>query len=195
MPVGVDVHSFTDDPNAQRNENSILFLARMSPAKNPLLLLDALSELSKKGMPFSASFIGSALPAHETYYQDMIKRAAGYGLSGQVLFAPAVANAETSDLYRRHTYFVNCSPSGMFDKTMFEAAACGAVVIAASEDFAQLIGESAYFDGSVEGLAGSLERIMGMEGTELSRIRERQAAAVAANSLERLGVELAAELR
>ncbi len=40
----------------------------------------------------------------------------------------------------------------MFDKTLFEAAACGCTVLSSSKDFADIAGENTYFD-SAEALA------------------------------------------
>lgn len=41
--------------------------------------------------------------------------------------------------------FVNCSKSGIFDKTIFKAVAYACLVLATSRDFADLAGEEFYF--------------------------------------------------
>lgn len=159
MPVGVDTDRFRPDPRMPRVPGSILFLARMDPSKDPLMLLHALRELREKGIACRATFVGSPSPGNEAYYRSLVGRAEPYGLADRVSFLPAVAHAETPDLYRTHEVFVNCSPSGMLDKTLFEAAASGCFVLAASHDWRVLAGETGFFDSPTT-LAGALSRFL-----------------------------------
>lgn len=148
MPVGVDMGRFHPDANRVRKPRSILFLARMSPSKDPLLLLEALRELSERDVPFTATFVGSPTLQDEAYYRSLVTRAEEYTLSGCITFLPAVPNRQTPDLYRTHEIFVNTSRSGMFDKTIFEAAASGCEVLAASGDFALTFPDRVYATSS-----------------------------------------------
>lgn len=160
MPVGVDTERFHPNPAVIRTPRSILFLARMAPSKRPDMLVDALITLHAKGVEFTAAFYGSPLPQDEPYYRSLIERVEASGLVGIVGFHPAVANAETSSIYQQHEIFVNCSPSGMFDKTLFEAAVSNCLVLAASDDFAERMGESVHFtdaDSLAERLGYHLE--------------------------------------
>ena len=151
MPVGVDTAQFFPDPRIVRKPDSILFLSGMWPSKRPEMLIEALVLLNHDGVDFSADFYGSPLPVTEAYYASLKQRVIDAGLSSHVAFHPGVPNSETPDLFRAHRVFVNCSPSGMFDKTLFEASACGARVLAASLDLKELAGSEAHFD-SVEEL-------------------------------------------
>lgn len=137
MPVGVDTDYFSASPDSQRKENAILFLARMAPSKNPMVLVEALHELAMRGIAYTATFVGSPLPEHEAYYAAVVERVREYGLMDRVSFLPGVMHSDTVRLYRSHEIFVNCSPPGMLDKTMFEAAASGCVVLAANREWAQ----------------------------------------------------------
>lgn len=150
MPVGVDTSRFTPDLRVARVPHSILFLARMAPAKRPEMLLDALAELARRGVPFTATFVGSPLPRDAGYYASLVERVRAEGLADRVTFRPGIANSETPDLYRAHQVFVNTSPSGMLDKTIFEATASGCRVLAASADFAELAGSESYFENATE---------------------------------------------
>ncbi len=150
MPVGVDTERFHPGPHAKRKRGSILFLARMAPSKRPDILLDALAMLARDNVHFTAAFVGSPLPQDASYYAGLRARASTLGFGDSVSFLPAVPNGETPALYRAHEIFVNCSPSGMFDKTLFEAAACGCRVLTASADFAALAGEDFRFDSAAE---------------------------------------------
>lgn len=141
MPVGVDTGLFYPDPRVRREPASILFLARMSPSKRPEVLIEALETLDRKGIAFTTTFAGSPLPEHAAYHASLRERVERSGLSSRVTFLPGPTRQEAPDLYRTHDIFVNCSPPGMYDKTLFEAAACGCFVLAANEDFSAAIGE------------------------------------------------------
>ncbi len=187
MPVGVDTARFAPDARIARTPRSILFLSRMAPSKRPDMLIEALALIAEDGLDFSATFVGSPLPKDEPYYAALKERVRAHTLQDRILFKPGVPNSETPDLYRAHEIFVNASPSGMFDKTLFEAAASGCMVLAASADFAALAGESAHFDSAAE-LAARLKASLGLVPPALL------AGVAARNSLETLAARLSQEL-
>ncbi len=178
MPVGVDTERFKPDANLVRMPNSILFLARMAPSKRPEMLLAALNSLAHENREFTADFIGSPLPQDAAWYEVLKERARAFG--ARVRFLPGVPNAETPRLYQSHAVFVNASPSGMFDKTLFEAAACGCAVLSSSKDFAALADPDTYFDSS-ETLAKRLTAVLerGAERPLDTVVREHSLAALA----------------
>jgi peptidoglycan/xylan/chitin deacetylase (PgdA/CDA1 family)/glycosyltransferase involved in cell wall biosynthesis len=157
MPVGVDTERFKPDERISRVPHSILFLARMSPSKRPDMLVDALAALAHGGIDFTATFVGSPLPKDSSYYERLKEKVRPF--ANRVSFLPGVPNSETPDLYRAHEVFVNASPSGMLDKTLFEAAACGCRVLFASADFAELAGSAVHFDTAAE-LANRLQEAL-----------------------------------
>lgn len=150
MPVGVDTERFAPDARITRKSRSILFFARMSPSKRPELLLEALAELVHGSVDFTTDFVGSPLAKDEAYYEKLQVRARELGLSNNVSFLPGVPNTEASDLYRAYEIFVNCAPPGMFDKTLFEAAASGCHVLSSSKDFAELAGPDSHFSTAAD---------------------------------------------
>ncbi|HEY0010300.1 MAG TPA: glycosyltransferase [Candidatus Paceibacterota bacterium] len=191
MPVGVDLGRFSPGLPEARNKGSILFLARMAPSKDPLLLLEALKQLADQGVPFTATFVGSPLPEHEAYYDSVVERVGRYHLSGRVSFLPGVSKEAAAPLYRSHEIFVNCSPSGMLDKTIFEAAASGAVVLAKSGDYGALVGEAYGFASAAE-LAELLARYLLMP--DLAETARPLKEAAQAQGLAILGERLAAAI-
>src|SRR5206468_1407599 len=108
-----------------REQRSILYLGRIAPSKRPEMFIDALGEILAKGISFTASIYGSALPDDQPYYESLKVRAESLGLHDRLRFHAGIPNDATPAVYRAYDIFVNCSPSGMFDKTLFEAAACG----------------------------------------------------------------------
>lgn len=149
MPVGVDTGRFTANEHANRIPHSILSLGRISPSKHPELLINALAMLAEEGIGYSADIYGSPLPQDAAYYENLKKDVLVRGLGDHISFHAGVKNSETPTVYRSHALFVNTSPSGMLDKTIFEAAASGCRVFAASKDFAAYSPDS-YFGSAAE---------------------------------------------
>lgn len=161
MPVGVDLSRFSGNTFTERISHSILFLGRISPSKRPDMFIEALGLLAKEGISFSASVVGSPLPVDAQYHRTLVERVKELELASVVTFLPGVPHTETADIYRRHDIFVNCSRSGMFDKTLFEAAACGVDVLAASDDWRTLAGSNQWFKLSANELADALMSHLG----------------------------------
>lgn len=186
MPVGVDTEQFSPGKE-EPSPCSILFLARMAPSKRPLILLEALANLTHEGVTYTASFVGLPLPGDRAYYDDLRRRAEILKLP--VIFAPGVPHQETVDWYRGHAFFVNASPSGMFDKTLFEAAASGCLPLAASADWSKEVGEDLFFTDA----RTLTERLRGWLTVPSETRRERQEllhAVVEKHSLEKLAEKL-----
>jgi glycosyltransferase involved in cell wall biosynthesis len=188
MPVGVDTKRFKPNEHIQRKPHSILFLARMSPSKRPDILIGALALLAEKGTEFTASLVGSPLPRDRAWYEELKKSA---NLISGVQFHPGVANTGTSVLYSEHEFFVNASRSGMYDKTIFEALACGSLALAASKDYAEHADLRLTFDGSSEDLALKLGILLAMDGEEKQKIKAQTLELAKSHSLEILGNKIA----
>jgi glycosyltransferase involved in cell wall biosynthesis len=190
MPVGIDTEVFK--PQGEPKPLSILFLARMSPSKRPDLLLEALGQLAKKGIKFSASFYGSPLPQDVGYFEQMKLRALELNLSSLVVFNGAVAHAETPAIYRAHEFFVNASRSGMYDKTIFEAMASGTLPLVCNKDLAEVVESRFIFEeGNVDDLAQKLERLLSLSLAEKKRFAEELRVFVdTTHSLKLLGTKV-----
>jgi glycosyltransferase involved in cell wall biosynthesis len=130
MPVGIDTDFFRPDPNVKKIPRSILALGRISPIKRLDILINALLELQKQKIDFTATIVGS--PIFETdilYERELHRLAEPLTRSGRLSLCPAVRHSETLDIYRSHEIYVNLTPTGSMDKTILEAMACGALVI------------------------------------------------------------------
>lgn len=191
MPVGVDLSRFSKSSLVVREPKSILFLARIAPSKRPDMLLEALGFLQEEGIPFTASIVGSPLPIDDGYYTSLVEQVKKLGLSSKVTFLPGVPHEETSHIYAKHDIFVNCSRSGMFDKTLFEAAASGCLVLATSDDFRAATGERFFFE-DVEALVERLREMLMLP--ERDRATERLRAIAREESLATLADRLVLEL-
>jgi glycosyltransferase involved in cell wall biosynthesis len=195
MPVGVDTNMFRRMPEVLRDPRGVLFYARLAPSKRPDLLLEALRLLHKKGVSFSAHFYGTPLPKDEAYAHKLMDVAREWGLSDSVSFLPGTPHDEAPSIFNAHTIYADLSASGMYNKTLFEAAACESLVITASGDFAGLVDDKfIYHDGGAEELCEKIEKLITLpliqqqgEGVKLRNIAKQ-------HSIEALGMRLAAEV-
>ncbi|MBI4093741.1 glycosyltransferase family 4 protein [Candidatus Kaiserbacteria bacterium] len=192
MPVGVDMNVFKP-LDVERRANSVLSLGRIAPSKRLEVLIEALRILKEKGITVQAEIVGEPLPKHAAYRDALQKLVRDSKL--EVHMSPGVPNDETPKLYSAYDIFVNCSGSGMYDKTIFEAAACGALVVASSEDFQSLAGESFSFSGKAAELAQKLEALLSLSESEREAMRRKLAELVQEHSLETLGRRLAEEMK
>ncbi len=193
MPVGIDTEFFSDKKGERTR--SVLFLGRIAPLKRPDLLISALKKIREKEIPFSATFYGSAHPDDQAYF-DTIKKDA-YELGDSVRFYEAIPQSEVSNVYSEHTISVNLSPSGMFDKTIFEAALCGTLPLNSNENLRGEIDSRLFFEeSSVSDLVQKLEVLLLLSHGELVELRERSRSyAYSKHSLSSLGEKLFKALR
>lgn len=193
MPVGVDTSRFYPEDRIERTPRSLLFLARISPSKRPDVFIEALGLLIAKGISFIGSVYGTPQPPDQAYYESLKGRAEALGLHDRIRFHGGVPNEKAADIYRAHELFVNCSPSGMFDKTIFEAGASGCIVLASSKDYADLT-ESRYHFTDAESLADRLEYWLTSSQSERAATQEASVALAQLQGLPDLGKRLAHEI-
>ncbi|MEX1003123.1 MAG: glycosyltransferase, partial [Crocinitomicaceae bacterium] len=149
MPVGIDTNFFKPDPSVVRESNSILFLGRIAPVKKVLEFVEWL-----KTQDFdSCTIAGSALAKDLDYEKKVKDRVVELELSDQVKFVGSVNQIEARRLYQTHETYVNFTPVGSLDKTIFEAKACGAKVEVKNSDYEKLSNED-------HGLKSLLDKFM-----------------------------------
>ena len=191
MPVGIDLALFKPVSGVERIPHSILFFGRLMPSKRPELLLEALSVLHKRGVEFSATLCG---PGERAYMDHLQKKAQELGVANRVAFRGGISNQEAPRIYSSHEIFVNLSSSGMFDKTLFEAAACGCAVLAVSKDFSEQTKLPALAEDPV-GIAETLQKELERGGDEISKRASHLKEIIEAQGITVLGKRLAQELR
>ena len=168
MPVGINLNIF--NPGGERNDfykGKILFLARLAPVKKPEILISALKKLVKEGVNFEASFYGDFLPVDRTWAEILKKDIADSDLSDRLTFYLGISNDQTPKVYRGHEIFVNLSSSGMYDKTIFEAMACGCLVLACNRNLIGEIDERFIFEeDNVGDLAEKIKNLLRLSSEE-----------------------------
>ncbi len=193
MPTGVNIESLMPEIEINRVPRSILALGRLSPSKNPEFLLRVYALLKKRGVAFTASFVGGA--KEEKYQTELEALRDSLGLRDCVTFVGAVPNTETFRHYRAADVFVNASKSGMLDKSMFKAMAAGALVVSASLDLAKEVSEEFVFEeGNENDLADKLEHLLSLNPEERAQASATFSHVVMNNSLPVLADKLVKEM-
>ncbi len=191
MPVGIDTDAFHPVAGVDRKPRSILFFGRFAPSKQPALLVQALAQLTGE---WSASFVGSPLPKDSAYESDVRRRVHELNLEDRIEFLAGIPHREAPRMFSAYDIYVNLAASGMYDKTIFEAAACGCRVLAASRDFAALSPESAIDTDSAAGLTEKLAQLLRAAEDERTRHVSAMQEITESHSLHTLVERLAHEI-
>lgn len=195
MPVGVDVDSCHLDEAIERQPGSTLFLGRFDESKHPELLVEALGKLQHESQ-WRATFVGGPSDPHSSFPREVEEHARALGIHERCTFVGAVPNTETYRYYRSHALYVNAGKSGMLDKSLFKAIACGCLPLYASTDLAEMSGgEFAFTEGDATQLAEHLRTALALSPHEReARVHDLQQRVVEAHSLPVLAKRLAAEM-
>ncbi len=195
MPVGVDLEYFKPQQNIERKGNSILFLARFSPTKRPDLLIDALKNVADDGIEYIASIYGDPIESDMEYYESIKARVLKYGLEQRITFYKGLPNHETPKIYSAHEFFVNLSSSGMYDKTIFEAMACGCLIVASNDNLKGRISDDFVFkQGDLVELTKKLERLLAYNYREKQEAVQNLRKFIEEHSLKNLADSLFKEI-
>jgi len=146
MPVGIDLSIFNPDPIVKKTPGSILFLGRISPVKRPDVLIEALGLLKKEGINFKASLIGDAPQRDKRYDKEINQKIKKLNLSNEIEVRNKIPHWQAPLIYNQHEIFVNLTPAGSMDKTIFEAMACGNLVLIANRSLLGEISEALFFE-------------------------------------------------
>ena len=200
MPVGIDTGVFNTESRNMSHEilkNKILFLGRMDSIKKPDLLIEALDILNKKGVDFVCDFYGDPTPNTGDYYDSIKTKIKEFGLSEKVNLYKGVPNYKTPKIYNEHNIFVNLTPSGSFDKTILEAAACGCLLVVANRSLLGEIDEKMIIERETpEDITERIEFLMNINEEERKNTSEKLQKYVLENpSLDALIEKLCIEIK
>ncbi len=193
MPVGVDIQSAhaTD----VRMPHSILSLGRLDESKRAELLLQALDTLASQGATFRAIIAGGPTDPHSHYPEQLKQLARTAGIQDRVNFPGPIPDTDKFRYFNSHEIFVNCSRSGMLDKTIFEAMVSGCLILVSSKDVAGMVDPMHIFrDGDAEDLAKKLSALLAMPEEKKHRATEALASVADTQSLPLLAKRLIVEM-
>ncbi len=184
MPVGVDLENFKANPNINRIPNSILSLGRIAPSKNIDILVDALVEM--KNTDIVASIYGDSLLQDNTYYSELKRKGENH-----VDFYKGIPNTETIKVYSAYGIFVNLSSSGMYDKTIFEAIACGCLILASNDNLrGQISDDFIFHERDKAEFISKLNKLLSYGDKQIAEARVELNNFVKNHSLNSLGQKL-----
>lgn len=171
MPVGIDTDFFKRDISIEKKPNSILFLGRISPIKKPEILIEAAGLLKKENIDFTLTIVGDPLPKDEIFYLNLKSRVGELDLENEVTFLPSVSNNETVKIYNSHEIFINLTPTGSLDKTIFEAMACETFVLTSNPSLADYLSfEFILKDSKIDNLAEKIKKIFLLSKEEKEKL-------------------------
>jgi glycosyltransferase involved in cell wall biosynthesis len=163
MPAGIDTELFSRNTGIIRQPRSILYLGRISPIKKVDVLIQAAELLNKRAGDFTLCIAGGAEKQFADYYNSITALAESPACSGRIRFMGEIPNYRAAEVYNGNEVLVNLSPSGLFDKTVLEAMACEALVIASSEAFREFLPlECLFAEGNAEDLAEKLHYLINL---------------------------------
>jgi len=159
MPVGIDTDFFTPDVAIIKKPHSILFLGRISPVKNVDIFIDSLIALRQNNFNFTTTIAGGAFSVDQTYEQELRKKVQMTDLTDQVKFIGPVTQEQARQLYREHELYVNLTPAGSMDKTIFEALACNLPALVCNTDLFKILGANLAVNNlSPQAIAGQINQ-------------------------------------
>lgn len=196
MPVGVSVDSCHLDEPIEQKPHSVLFLGRFDQSKHPDLIVEALGNVAKKGLEFTATFVGGPSDPNSPFPNQVQTRAKELSIADRTHFAGPIPNTDTYKFYRSHTIYINAGKSGMLDKSLFKSIACGCLAIFTSNDMEEVVGNEYHFaEGNLEQLTDKLAKTLTLSEEERRTAHKIQHdAAIGQNTLpvlmDRLIIEL-----
>lgn len=172
MPAGIDTKRFASVAGVVRTPYSILYLGRIAPIKGVKELVKAAALLRAHRTDFSLTICGGALPRDAQYENHVHALAESLVVAGQCRFLPAIPNEDAPRVFSEHEVFINLTPAGNYDKTVLEAAACGAIPIVSSPAFRDAFPTELFFEErNPASLADALERVFAVTEERKGEIR------------------------
>lgn len=175
MPVGVDteVFKYLGTGHNGSSPRKILSLGRLAPIKGVHLILEAVALLSRT-KDIRLTIVGDALPKDKNYKESLLLRAKEVDLAERTEFVSGQPDRlKVAEIMSRHEFFVNASPAGLFDKTVFEACLTECIPIVSSPAFKGILPEECFFEeGNSKSLASVLGNLMAKNPSELDKMRK-----------------------
>jgi glycosyltransferase involved in cell wall biosynthesis len=170
MPAGIDTGAFKDVPGSLRSKNSIAVIGRIAPVKNIHLALQALKILIESGSQVSMTIVGSPLPRDAGYAESLRQYAEDNALQSYVHFREGVSPDKLPEIYSSHDVCLNLTVDGSFDKTIVEAAACGAMPVVSNQSLRGLLPDACLTSRVPEEIAFAITQVLsGAVRAEVSR--------------------------
>jgi glycosyltransferase involved in cell wall biosynthesis len=139
---GIDLAHFDGLDVAPDEPPRILSVGRLTPKKDPLTVVAAVSQLVGHGHDARLDLVGGGLVEGDVPYVEQLRTSiAQAGLAARVTLHGPVPYRTVNELYARATVCVNASLTGSLDKVVLEAMAAGRPVLSCNDAFPALVRE------------------------------------------------------
>ena len=133
---GIDPAALPYQPPAHEGPPILLSAGRMTPAKDPLTILDAVARLRADGRPVELEWAGGTLAEGDPAFARTVEaRIAELGLEGQVRLLGPVPHHRMAEVFGRCSVFLSASRTGSVDKVVLEAMATGRPAVTSNPSF------------------------------------------------------------
>lgn len=120
----------------------VLSVGRMTPAKDPLCVIEAVHGLVGQGIDVELHWAGGGLAAGDTSFADGVRaKVADLGLGARVQLLGDVPYKRIPQVIGQADLMLSASRTGSVDKAVLEAMACGVPAITCNESFPAIFAE------------------------------------------------------
>jgi len=140
---GIDTDSFKPSSDKPESEKlRIIAVGRYSPIKNYETLIGAASILKKQNLNFKVSIVGKVILESQIKYLSQLKELVQKEqIQDRIEFSEkGTPQSQLVSLYQQSDLSVNLCPPGAPDKVGFEAMACGLLLLACNQSYAENFG-------------------------------------------------------
>ncbi len=139
---GIDLDHFDARGIEPATPPRLIAVGRMTPAKDPVTLIEALALLLRRGLVLDLDLVGDVLaPGDQAYRAEVLQKIKTLGLEQRVHLHGSVPYRDIAPLYHRATALVSASRTGSVDKVVLEAMAAGRAVFTSNDACARLLRE------------------------------------------------------
>ena len=146
---GIDAEHFDVAPlsapgPAEAGSAALLSVGRLTAAKDPVCILDAVARLRSEGRDVTLTWAGGGLVARDDEYAGRVMETVReLGLGDAVRFVGAVPYPRVPELYAAATLFVSASRTGSVDKVLLEAMAARRPLVSCNDSLGPLLSSDA----------------------------------------------------
>ncbi len=174
--------AFSDGPGASGGGH-LLSVGRLTPAKDPECVLDAVARLRAEGRAVELTWAGGGLAAGDAAFEARVRASVeALGLVGSVHLKGAVPYTQIPALYAAADLFVSASRTGSVDKVLLEAMAARRPLVSCNDslvpllesdvDLAPWASACSFPEGDGERLARRVAAWLDLDGAERGRRAE-----------------------
>lgn len=176
---GININQFAQEERSSDGFFNIIYVGRISPIKNQLLLVQALEKIveKKEAQKIKIKFIGGPISEKDSLFEREIKVfVEEKNLGSLVEFLGFVTNDKIANFYHDADLSINLCPTGGLDKTVLESILCGVPAIVLNKtfvnEFEEYSGDLIINNDDPEELAEKIIILKRIEGERLEKMRE-----------------------